>query len=388
MRFENLNENTLKEISQNEPEWVRNERINAFKLFNEIEDYSFKYGMTMKTDVSDINVSEFKSKSNLVIKNKDNRVIVKELKEAFIEDGLLLKNLFMKNIKSKLGLLNKSLVQEGLFIYVPKNTNVTETLILELEFLGNSFDYILIIVDKNSSINIFEKLISNTKIFRNNIVDIYVNEDSKVNFFSLQDLNEESHNFSTKRSFTSKNALCDFYNFDFGGLLNYNDVSTELNEGSYSNIYGIYFADKNQHFNLASSSIHNSNNTYSHLFTKGILDDKSNSIYRGLIKIKENAFNSNGYQKEDIIILSDDAKADSIPNLEIDNNEVKCSHGASIGHIDKDKLFYLMSRGLNRSKSYEFMILGFLSEIIDKIKEDSIKKEVIELIKSKIKNEY
>jgi Fe-S cluster assembly protein SufD len=224
MKFENLNENTIKGISQNEPEWVWNERLNALKQFNEIQDYNFKYGMTMKTDISDININDFKSKSNLVIKNKDDSVIIKELKKAFIEDELLLKNLFMKNIKSKLGLLNKSLVQEGLFIYVPKNTHITETLILELEFLRNSFDYILIIVDKNSSINIFEKLISNTKVFRNNIVDVYVNENSKVNFFSLQDLNEESYNFSTKRSFTSKNALCDFYNFDFGSLLNYNDL--------------------------------------------------------------------------------------------------------------------------------------------------------------------
>src|SRR3989344_2372241 len=348
MRFENLNENTVKNISKNEPEWVTSERLSALKLFNEIQDYSFKYGMTMKTDVSDIRVSEFKSKSNLIIKNKDDRIIVKDLKEALVEDNEIIKNFFMRNVKTKLGLLNKVLFQEGLFIYVPKNLHIKETLIIEYEFLGNSFDYLLIIVDKNSSINIYEKLISNTKVFRNNIVDIYVNEDSKVNFFSLQDLNEESHNFSTKRSFTSKNALCDFYNFDFGSLLNYNDVSTELNEGSYSNIYGLYFADKNQHFNLASSSIHNSENTYSYLFTKGILDDKSNSIYRGLVKIKDKAFNSNGYQKEDILILSDDAKADSIPNLEIDNNEVKCSHGASIGHIDRDKLFYLMSRGLNK----------------------------------------
>ena len=135
-------------------------------------------------------------------------------------------------------------------------------------------------------------------------------------------------------------------------------------------------------------SIHESNNTFSNILTKGILDDESNTIYRGLVKIKENASNSNGYQKEDTLILNDKAKADSIPNLEIDNNEVRCSHGASIGHLDKDKMFYLMSRGISKNECIKIMIEAFLSEVTDNVKNKILNNEILEIINSKIKNEY
>ena len=99
----------------------------------------------------------------------------------------------------------------------------------------------------------------------------------------------------------------------------------------------------------------------------------------------DKAFNSNGYQKEDALILSEDSKADSIPNLEINNYDVKCSHGSSIGHIDKDKLFYLMSRGISKEDSVKLVVDGFLGEIIDYVSNEELREELKIKVIEKIK---
>lgn len=390
MKFENLNENVVKEISRNEPEWFANQRLISLGLFNGYGEDSFSYGMTMKTDVSDIKISDFSSKFSLIIKNEDENVVILNFNEAFQDYEEIIKSHFMKEVNSKIDLLHKAIFQNGIFIYVPKNKNVKEPIILNYEFLdNNSFDHLLVIIDENSSVDIIEILKNGENIFRNGFTEIYAKDNSKINFFSLQNLDKSVNNFSTKRSYVGKDAECNFHNFEFGGKINYSQIfSRLLNNGASSRINGIYFSDEKQHFNLGYNSIHESNNTFSNILTKGILDDESNTIYRGLVKIKDNASNSNGYQKEDTLILNNMAKADSIPNLEIDNNEVKCSHGASIGHLDKDKMFYLMSRGIPERSCIRIMIEAFFSEITDKIDNGILLNELTKIINSKIKDEY
>ena len=383
MKFENLNENYLKRIFKDEPEWFVSDRLKSLKLFNQAKEDSFRYGSTMKTDVSDIKISDYESKINLVLKNNDSRIIIKDFKKALTEDDELIRKFFMKEIKTRMELLHKAIVQEGLLIYIPKNVKVKEDITIDYEFLTNSFDYLLVIAEENSELNIIERLRSK-EIFRSNVVEIYAGRNSKVNFYSIQDMDNNCINFSVKRSFAGKDSECNFYNFDFGSKLNYSDTYSELvEEGSCSKIKGIYFGNEKQHFNLASSTHHKSRNTNSDIFTRGILDDNSNIIYRGLVKIYENAENSNGYQKEDALILSENAKADS--NLEINNHDVKCSHSSSISHLDKDKLFYLMSRGIDYKECTKIMTEGFLMEVLNKIDKEEIKEEIKQLIKSKIK---
>ena len=390
MKFENLDENTIKEISKNEPDWFVNQRLISLGLFNGYGEDSFNYGITMKTDVSDIKIDKFLSKFNLIIKNDDEDIIILDFNEAFDKYWDIIRSHFMREVNSKLDLFHKTVMQNGLFIYIPKNKNTKNPIILDYDFLeNNSFDHLLVIADKNSSVDIIEILEDGKDIFRNGVVEIYARENSKINFFSLQKLDKSVNNFSVKRSYVGKDAECNFYSFEFGGKINHNQIISKLmSNGASSRINGIYFSDEKQHFNLGYNSIHESDNTFSNILTKGILDDESNAIYRGLVKIKENASNSNGYQKEDVLILNDKAKADSIPNLEIDNNEVKCSHGASIGNLDKDKMFYLMSRGIPKKSCTKIMIEAFFSEIIDKVDNGILINELIEAISSKMKDEY
>ncbi|KKQ17613.1 MAG: SufBD protein [Berkelbacteria bacterium GW2011_GWA1_36_9] len=385
MKFENLNDSVVRDISKDEPEWFVQERLESLESFNRTNDDSFKYGMTMKTDISGIKISDYKSKVNIIVRNKDDRITVDDFKESLEKNPGLIREYFMKKTKTKTELLHRALIQNGLVVYAPKNSKGGDNLMLDYEFYGNSFNHLLVIADENSEVNIIERL-RGSGVFHSNIVEVYAKENSKVNFYSLQDLDGNSGNFSVKRGFVSRNAECNFFNFEFGCLLNCSDVYSELDEeGSYSKVYGIYFTDKNQHFNLAYSMHHKAKNTNSNIFTKGVLEDMSNTIYRGLIKIHDNAENSNGYQKEDTLILGDDAKADSIPNLEIGNNDVKCSHGASIGHIDSDKLFYLKSRGISEKECTKLIVNGFLGEVIDKINNEDFKLELKNKVMEKVK---
>ena len=154
----------------------------------------------------------------------------------------------------------------------------------------------------------------------------------------------------------------------FGSKATMSEVTTILQgEGSSTNNHGIFFGNKNQQFDLVANSVHNAPHTVSDIFTKGALTGNGKCLYRGLVKINQNAFGSNGYQKEDTLLLSEDAVADSIPNLEIDNNDVRCTHGASIGRIDREKMFYLQSRGLNEGTATKEYVKGFFEPLIQKI---------------------
>src|SRR3989344_2566510 len=377
MKFENLNEKVIEEISKEEPQWFVNHRLLCLSIFNKLDDDSFKYGLTIKTDVSEIKVNDFRSKFNLIIKNDDERVIIKDFKESFEDYEDLIKKYFMKELKSKLDFLHKAISQNCMLIYIPKDVEVKNMVILDYEFLeNNSFDHLLIVADENSKINILEILNNGNNMFRNGFVEVYAINSSTVNFFSLQNLKSNVNNFSTKKAFIGKDAQCNFYNFDFGSALNHSHVESKIiDSGASSNIKCIYFSNEKQHFDLSYNTIHKAENTFSTIYARGVLDDYSNAIYKGLIRIESNAPNSSGYQKEDVLLVSENAKADSIPNLEIENNDVKCSHGATISHLDNEKMFYLMSRGINEKESAMIMIEGFLLGLIDNI-DDELKRVI------------
>jgi len=120
------------------------------------------------------------------------------------------------------------------------------------------------------------------------------------------------------------------------------------------------------------------------MFLKGILSGKAQTLYSGLINVKEGVTGCEGYQTANTLLLGDDAKADMVPNLEINNNDVKCSHGATIGQVDEDELFYLMSRGLDEQSAKKTIIEGFLHPVIREIKNEAMSKRVESLVNERI----
>ena len=158
--------------------------------------------------------------------------------------------------------------------------------------------------------------------------------------------------------------------------------------GSQTNNYGIFFGAGEQKFDLHSKSIHVGVNTSSDMLTKGALDDSAKAIYRGVLKIHTTAFDSSGYQKEEVILLSEKAEADSIPELRINNNDIKkCTHGASIGQVDPEKLFYLMSRGLERKEAVKSLIEAFFASVCAKMGSEAFTEKITSIVTNKLNSE-
>ncbi|MFC1649055.1 SufD family Fe-S cluster assembly protein, partial [Nanoarchaeota archaeon] len=209
--------------------------------------------------------------------------------------------------------------------------------------------------------------------YRSHVVEAYLEQGAKVTYESMQSLND-AWNFETRRARVGKDAKIDWFTATIGSKFSKVEVSSSLDrQGASTNNCGLFLGKDSQKFDIYNSVIHKAPNTYSDMNNRGIVMDKSKSIYRGLIRIDENSSNCNGYQTQDTLILSDEAEADAVPNLEIYNNDVKCSHGATIGQIDDEKLFYLMSRGLSRQEAIHEIVQGFLGDMADKVKSDVLK---------------
>jgi Fe-S cluster assembly protein SufD len=157
-----------------------------------------------------------------------------------------------------------------------------------------------------------------------------------------------------------------------------------LGAGASSDMLGLYFGDGDQHFDFNTSQDHIEPNTASDLLYKGALDGKSRAVFRGIIRVHKGAQRTDAYQTNRNLLLSPGARADSLPNLEIEADDVKCSHGASVGQLDSEAKFYLMSRGLSGIQAERLVVLGFLGEVLAKLPLGGVVEKVTRVIEEKL----
>lgn len=146
-----------------------------------------------------------------------------------------------------------------------------------------------------------------------------------------------------------------------------------MGEGAHSEMTVLYLTKNQQKHNIHTESDHHASSTYSNIITKGVIADKAKSLCTGNVCIREQASHANGYETQNALLLSDTAEADAIPNLEIHNHDVKCSHGSTVGQLDKKQLFYLQSRGVPELKAKELIVQGYFNPILEKINSDSLR---------------
>ena len=342
-----LNEKLVKELSEQrkEPEWLLRKRLDAFDSFSREPMPSFRYGLHIILDPKlDLDKIDFQSTAG---KGTDLQG------EHMDKLGTLIP-------KSKFSYLNFSIAKINL-IHAKEN----ETLTLELKN-KDQFVHTLIIAEKNSSLNVAESIDNTKSKYRSNFVEIFAGRDARVNFASLQNLNA-GHYISGKYAFSVENARVNWFDVSLGAEFAKSEVVSFLGgRGAETKNYGLFLGKREQQFDLYASAIHNAEDTKSDILMKGALKDKASGLYRGLVKIGEQAAGSDGYQKEEVLLLSEEAEADAIPNLEIDNENVRCTHGASVGNISKESLFYLMSRGLSRTDSTKLIVEGFFDSMLAK----------------------
>ncbi len=218
-------------------------------------------------------------------------------------------------------------------------------------------------------------------------VDLMLENDAVVEYVSVQDLGPGASDFIRRRARLGEDARLAWTDFCFGSGFSRSSVVTRL-EGENASVTsrGVYFGRGRQQYDFQQEVLHLAPRTRSDLKIRGVLKDRSKAIVRGLVRIEKNAHGCSGFQKEDALLLSEGAEADAVPKLEIENDDVKCGHAASTGRIDEEKLFYLMSRGIDRKTATAAIVEGFLSPIVAEAKDAMLEESLERAIRQRLED--
>ena len=371
-----------------EPKWFTEYRLNSFLNSQKTNYPTFRYGLNINIKPSDFDFSEVKPNNieNSLIKidyDKNEAEIFSSNQLDFLDESkikpFLTKEWVDKEDKNKIFYFNQAFANDFLFIHIPKNTELKNSIeincdINDFTFISNIF----VFAEKNTKAKIILNKSSQKKSnYISETVKIIAEENSKINFITIQNLNNKTINIQDRKSIGKRDSQVNWVDLCLGSKYTKSQVISNLNEpGAESNNTVLFLGSDNQQYDIYTSSLHNAKNTTSKIITKGVLNNESKALSRSLVKIKENAPKSNGYEKQEALLLSENAEADAIPYLEIDNNDVKCSHSSAVGQIDKEKIFYLMSRGLNKSEAKKKIVEGYFSPILELLSNKELKSNI------------
>ena len=273
---------------------------------------------------------------------------------------------------------------ECLTIYVEKDVNIKNKISI-FNFIQSTYSSYFrksILINKSSHVSFSEEFIGSTKeiSFSNSVAEIFLHENSKLDYFSCQDFKNNFH-FNSINVFQKKDSISNFHTYSFSGATIRNNLNISLKDKNcYANMYGFYAIKNNSHIDNHTTVDHMDENSISNEHYKGIVEGGSRGVFNGKIYVRQKAQKTNAFQSNNNILLSDNAKVNTKPQLEIWADDVKCSHGCTVGQLDEDALFYLMSRGIPKKEATSILLSAFSSDITEKIEDENLRKHYEELI--------
>ncbi len=309
-------------------------------------------------------------------------VILQDLDQAAIDHPELVAphlHRLVPTDRTKFAALHGAFRTGGTFLYVPDGVAV-ELPLQTLTWLDADgaavFPHTLIVTGTNAEVTFIDRTASPdlTRAFSDAITEIVVGDGAHVRYVSIQEWGDGVTHLGVVRTEVGRDAEVRTLAIGFGA-----DLARVENEvilarpGSFSEQLGIFFADGRQHFDHRSIQDHVAPNCSSDLLYKGALRDESRAVYSGWVHVRPDAQKTNAMQTSRNIVLSEHAKADAIPNLEIEANDVRCGHAASVGPVDEDTVFYLTSRGIPRGEAERLIVSGFFQEVLDRVQIDQVR---------------
>jgi Fe-S cluster assembly protein SufD len=274
----------------------------------------------------------------------------------------------------KFGAHNAALWEHGLLVHVPAGVEVEQPLYLRVSNSvdgGSLFWRVLVVAEPESRFTLIEELGSTSPAltgYANGAVEIVVGDAAKVEYVNLQSLSPATWLFASCHARVERDAELDWVTGGFGSAKGKVRIQNDLaGQGATSRVTGAYFADGTQHLDYDTYQRHIAPSTQSDFAFKGALRDSATSVWRGMIRVEEGAQKTNAYQENRNLLLSKSAHANSIPGLEILANDVRCTHGATLGQVDREQLFYLMARGLPHAEAERLIVRGFFQDVLDRV---------------------
>jgi len=264
-------------------------------------------------------------------------------------------------------------------IRIPKETALASP--IEISFGGDDgvarFPHVIVIAEAGSKATLIETYASPTRSFTNAAVQIIVEHDANLTHYRVQKDSADAFHIGTTEVTLGRGSYYNSTNINLGAALSRHDIELSFaGEGAEAWVDGLYMIGGTQHHDTHSIIDHKVPNCTSHQNYKGVLNDKSRGVFNGIVFVRENARGTDAQQQNKNLLLSNDARVDTKPQLEIFNDDVKCAHGATVGQLEEEELFYLRTRGLNDELARNLLTYGFAEEIINKIGVDSIKNQL------------
>ena len=320
----------------------------------------------------------------------------KPLSEAIREDVDLLKPYLLKNYgtigSDKFFNLHATFFREGTFLYIPKNVVIEEPLISyhwSVADQGALFPHTLVIAEEGAKANlidVFQSENKESKAFSCGLATIIAKEGADVFYKSVQNWNQNTLSLQINDNVADKNAQLKSTSLNLGGSTARTEAKTHIQgEGAHVKMYSLTVANNEQEIDQRTYQSHEAPNTVSDLLYKNALLDNARTIFAGLIRVEPNAQKTDAYQTNRNLLLSPTAQSNSLPGLEIEANDVKCSHGATSSMINPSELFYFQSRGIKKQQAEELLVFGFFEEIIQKFENQELAEAMRDLIKTKFK---
>ena len=388
-----------------EPDWLRRRRRSAFDTFERMPMPSRIDEEWRRTDVSALDVAKFSQfehrngaapaeplegvagtvtmrGSQIESVRLDPEleragVVLEPISEAAKSHPELLETLLFSQVRpdrDRFAALHAAFFADGPFLYVP------DGVVIEKPIVGQVFSaeggtavlpHTLIVAGRGSRFNYLDEYLSpadEAAGYKSGSAELFLGEASSVGYVALQKWGRNAWHLADQRARLDKDASLRLFNVTLGGRFSKTRVEASLQgQGAEAELKAIYFASGEQFFDFHTLQDHRVGNSRSDLLFKGALQDTARTVYAGLIRIEKGAARSDAYQANRNLVLSDHAKATSIPMLEIDNNDVRCTHGATVGPVDPQHLFYLRSRGIPESTAKRMIVQGFFGDVLDRI---------------------
>jgi Fe-S cluster assembly protein SufD len=286
---------------------------------------------------------------------------------------------------------NAAMWKHGLLVHVPRGVVLEKPLYVRISnsvARGSLFWRLLVIAEPESRLTLIEEYVSaspDLASYSNAAVELHVGDGAKLEYVSLQNLSRETWHFATHHARVERDGELDWVAGGFGSKKGKVRIQNDLaGPGATSRVTGAYFVDGDQHLDYDTFQEHIAPSTTSDFAFKGALRDESTAVWRGMIRVEKDAQKTNAYQENRNLMLSEKAHADSIPGLEILANDVRCTHGATLGQVDREQLFYLMARGLPRFEAERLIVRGFFQDVLDRIQLVSVRETLGAALEARI----
>ncbi|WP_178916526.1 Fe-S cluster assembly protein SufD [Natronomonas gomsonensis] len=393
-----IDEATVRQISEelDEPEWLLETRLEALEALDDIafpdviqtpgRKWTNLEELDYESLVDPLDAAEEKDQVG------PDDVEVLPFAEAVEEHGELLEERFGSVVDPQtnyLTALSTALFTTGTVVYVPEGVDAEDVKIRTTMNSRSLFNYTLVVTEESSSVTILERQESGDEVdgnrYYSGIVEVAAAENSYVQFGNLQDLDETTYTYTLKEATVDTYGTVDWVDCNIGSHLTKSSVESHLDgDSSESKMVGAFYGHNDQHFDIDARVWHNAEHTTADLVTRGVIDDEARSVYEGVQNVGREAWDTNSYQRENTLMLSDESEADASPKLIINNHDTEASHSATVGQVSAEDMFYMTSRGVPERLAKNMLVEGFYVPVLEEIEVEELREDFESRIRDRL----